>query len=262
MKTLPRVSASSVAAALPGFVLLLVPLVLLVIRSFVVRSPLTGESEWTLHWYFKLWENGALTAALLSSLWIGLWSSLISTVLGTLAALSLARSGGFPGKKLLDSILQIPLVLPEIVMGIALLIWFVFLSVTLGSLSVVLAHVTFSVSYVVLTVRARLEGFDTSLEDAARDLGASSWQVFRRVTFPLILPAMISGALMAFTLSFDDFLITFFVSGVGVDTLPLRVYSMIRFGVSPELNALSTLLLGVTVLLAGLGFKKSGATPG
>lgn len=262
MKALPRVTVSSVAAALPGFVLLLVPLVLLVIRSFVVRSPLTGESEWTLQWYFKLWENGALTAALLSSLWIGLCSALISTGIGTLAALTLARAGEFPGKKLVDSILQIPLVLPEIVMGIALLIWFVFLSVTLGSLSVILAHVTFSVSYVVLTVRARLEGFDTSLEDAARDLGASSWQVFRRVTFPLILPAVISGALMAFTLSFDDFLITFFVSGVGVDTLPLRVYSMIRFGVSPELNALSTLLLGVTVLLAGLGFKKSGPTSG
>ena len=262
MKSLPRTTVPAIAAAFPGFALLLVPLVLLVVRSFLVRSPLTGESEWTLHWYLKLWENGALTSALLSSLWIGFCSALISTALGTGAALSLARSGDFPGKKLLDSVLQIPLVLPEIVMGIALLIWFVFLSVTLGSLSVILAHVTFSVSYVVLTVRARLEGFDSSLEDAARDLGAGSWQVFRRVTFPLILPAVISGALMAFTLSFDDFLITFFVSGVGVDTLPLRVYSMIRFGVSPELNALSTLLLGVTVLLAGLGFKKSGSAAG
>jgi spermidine/putrescine transport system permease protein len=258
MKVLPRVSTSALAAALPGFVLLLVPLLLLVLRSFLVRDLLTGGSEWTLVWYGKLFENGALGAALASSLWIGAWSSLISTAIGTVAALALARGGNFKGRQVLDSLIQIPLVLPEIVMGLSLLIWFVFLNLTLGNVSVILAHVTFSVSYVILTVGARLEGFDHSLEDAARDLGATPFQVFRRVTFPLILPAIISGALMAFTLSFDDFLITFFVAGVGTDTLPLRVYSMIRFGVSPELNALSTVILGVTVLLAGLGFKKVG----
>lgn len=257
MRALPRISLAAAAAALPGFVLLLVPLILLVLRSFLVRDLATGESEWTLAWYGKLLENGALGAAVLSSLWIGMWSSLISTLIGTFAALSLSRGRAFKGRQILDSLIQVPLVLPEIVMGLSLLIWFVFLNLTLGTFSVILAHVTFSVSYVILTVGARLEGFDRSLEDAARDLGATPFQVFKRVTFPLILPAVVSGALMAFTLSFDDFLITFFVAGVGTDTLPLRVYSMIRFGVSPELNALSTVMLGVTVLLAGFGFKKT-----
>ncbi len=259
MKVLPKVSLGAVFAALPGFLILILPLVLLVIRSFIFKDLASGESTWTIEWYHRLFQNEVLGLAVTSSLWIGFWSSAISTFLGTFAALSLARSGPFRGKSLIESLIQLPLVLPEIVMGLSLLIWFVFLSLTLGTFSVVLAHVTFSVSYVILTVRARLEGFDRSLEDAARDLGATSFQVFTRVTLPLIMPAVISGALMAFTLSFDDFLITFFVSGVGTDTLPLRVYSMIRFGVSPELNALSTVLLGVTVVLAGFGFKKSVA---
>jgi spermidine/putrescine transport system permease protein len=256
MKTLPRLSFTSLLAATPGYLVLLSPLVLLVIRSFVVKDFSTGETTWSLHWYQKLFEHEAIGAALVSSLWIAIVSAGISTLIGTLGALALVRSGSFPGKRVLEALIQVPLSLPEIVMGLSLLIWFVFLNVTLGVFSVILAHVTFSVSYVALTVRARLQGFDRSLEDAARDLGATRFQVFWRITLPLILPALVSGALMAFTLSFDDFLITYFVSGVGTDTLPLRVYSMIRFGVSPELNALSTLLLLVTVFFAALGLRQ------
>jgi spermidine/putrescine transport system permease protein len=140
-------------------------------------------------------------------------------------------------------------VLPEIVQGLSLLVWFVALRVTLGATSIVLAHITFSVSYVLLTVKSRLQTFDETLEEAARDLGASTWQTFRFVTFPLVAPAVLSGGLMAFTLSFDDFLITFFTAGPGSETLPVRIYSMIKFGVSPEIHALSTVLLVATAAL-------------
>jgi spermidine/putrescine transport system permease protein len=143
------------------------------------------------------------------------------------------------------------------VLGLSLLIWFVLLRITLGSFSIILAHITFSVSYVIITVKARLDGFDYSLEEAAQDLGASPWQTFWRVTFPLIWPGVLSGALMAFTLSFDDFLITFFTAGVGSDTLPLKIYAMIKFGVSPEINALSTLMLGATLVMILAFFRPS-----
>jgi spermidine/putrescine transport system permease protein len=261
MKAHPRVTLSALSMALPGYLLLLLPLTVLVWRSFLVKDFATGQVEWSLAWYQKLLGNPELGAALVSSFWIACVSSLISTLLGTIAALGLAKSQHFFGKGIIESLIRVPLALPEIVMGLSLLIWFVFLSLTLGTFSVILAHVTFSVSYVVLTVRARMEGFDRSLEDAARDLGATRFQVFLRITMPLILPAVISGALMAFTLSFDDFLITYFVSGVGTDTLPLRVYSMIRFGVSPELNALSTVLLVLTTAIAGYGLRKTIKSP-
>ena len=145
--------------------------------------------------------------------------------------------------------------MPEIVLGLALLVWFVLLRVTLGVFSIILAHITFSMSYVIITVKARLHGFDESLEEAAWDLGATGWQTFWRVTLPLIWPGILSGALMAFTLSFDDFLITFFTAGVGSDTLPLKIYSMVKFGISPEINALSTIMLGVTLMMVVLFFR-------
>jgi spermidine/putrescine transport system permease protein len=192
------------------------------------------------------------------SLWVGFWATLVSTVLGTSAALAVERYR-FPGRKAFDAITHVPLIMPEIVLGLSMLIWFVLLRITLGSFSIILAHITFSVSYVIITVKARLDGFDYSLEEAARDLGASPWQTFRRVTFPLIWPGVLSGALMAFTLSFDDFLITFFTAGVGSDTLPLKIYAMIKFGVSPEINALSTLMLGTTLLLVVMFFKPGKA---
>ena len=238
-----------------GFLLLYVPLVVLVVGSF--RAPVIEGGGWTLAWYGKVFANGAILDALSISVCVGFWSMLISTLLGTAAALALVRTQ-FPGRRLLDALTHVPLIMPEIVLGLALLIWFVLLRIALGPFSIILAHVTFSMSYVIITVKARLRGFDRSLEEAARDLGASSWQTFRRVTFPLIRPGVLSGALMAFTLSFDDFLITFFTAGVGSDTLPLKIYSMIKFGVSPEINALSTLMLGTTIVLVMAVFRRPG----
>jgi spermidine/putrescine transport system permease protein len=146
----------------------------------------------------------------------------------------------------------LPLVLPELVLGIASLIWFATLRLTLGTQSIVLAHATFAVSYVVVTVRASLRDFDPALIDAARDLGCTPAQAYRKVVLPLILPGMVGGGLMAFTLSFDDFLISFFTAGVGADTLPMRLYSMIRFGLNEEMYALSALLILATVAAVGV----------
>ncbi len=232
-----------------GFLLLYIPLAALVIYSFLGAKGIPGgEQEWTLDWYRKLAANREVLHALNMSLHVGLWSTLGATVLGTSAALALKRTR-FPGRKILDALTYVPLIMPEIVLGLSLLIWFVLLQMTLGVVSIILAHITFCISYVIITVKARLHGFDESLEEAARDLGATPWDTFWRVTFPLIWPGVLSGGLMAFTLSFDDFLITFFTAGVGSDTLPLKIYSMIKFGVTPEINALSTIMLGVTFVM-------------
>ena len=232
-----------------GFLILYVPLICMAIYSFLTQAGGVDQPrEWTLEWYRSLASNTEVLDALNMSLIVGFWSTLFATCLGTCAALAITRTR-FPGRKVFDVLTYIPLIMPEIVLGIALLIWFVLLQVTLGAVSIILAHVTFCMSYVIITVKARLHGFDESLEEAARDLGATPWKTFWKVTFPLISPGILSGALMAFTLSFDDFLITFFTAGVGSDTLPLKIYSMIKFGVSPEINALSTLIMLATLIL-------------
>lgn len=238
-----------------AFLLLYVPLVSMVIYSFLGPSNGPGSpNQWTLDWYRKIGNNTAVLDSFKMSLWVGSWATILSTIIGTAAALAVERYR-FPGRKTFDAITHVPLIMPEIVLGLSMLIWFVLLRITLGSFSIILAHITFSVSYVIITVKARLDGFDYALEEAARDLGANSWQTFVRVTFPLIWPGVLSGALMAFTLSFDDFLITFFTAGVGSDTLPLKIYAMIKFGVTPEINALSTLMLGATLLMVVTFFK-------
>lgn len=235
-----------------GFLLLYNPLGALVMDSFLTQRP--GPRTWTLQWYTLLFSNTMILEAFYTSLMIGFWTMLISTLIGTLAALGLRRQSFF-GRKFMDVLTYVPLIMPEIVMGLALLIWFVFLRMTLGTLSTIFAHVTFSVSYVIITVKTRLTYFDETLEEAAFDLGASNRQTFQKITLPLIFPGILSGALMAFTLSFDDFLITFFTAGVGSDTLPIKIYSMIKFGVSPEINALSTLMLGATLILVPVLFQ-------
>lgn len=240
-----------------AFFLLYLPLAVMSVYSFL--KPIGGPGTplgFSLDGYRMVFENRAILLALRMSLFVGVLSTLISTVIGTAAALVIQRAR-FPGRRILDTVTYMPLVMPEIVLGLALLIWFVLLRVTLGLVSLVLAHVTFSLSYVVITVRSRLQGMDQSVEEAAFDLGANAWNVFLRVTLPLIWPGILSGALMAFTLSFDDFLISFFTAGPGSDTLPLKVYSMIKFGISPELHALSTLMLGFTVLAVTLAFQWS-----
>ena len=181
-------------------------------------------------------------------------STFVATLLGTLAALGLHRFH-FRGKNIFEALILTPLLVPEIVFGLALLVWFVALGMTLGKVSIILAHITFSVSYVILTVKARLYDSDLRFEEAASDLGATLWQTFWRVTLPLIWPGVASGALLAFTLSFDDFVITYFTAGVGSDTLPVKLYSMIRYGLSPKVDALSSLIFVFTFLVVFIVFR-------
>jgi spermidine/putrescine transport system permease protein len=235
----PRRRPFLVAYTAVVMLFLYVPLIALSVSSFRGGPTL-------FHWYTKAFSDPQLLLALRNSLLIGLGTTAFSSVLGTLAALGL-RKERFWGRVAFESLLNLPLVLPEIVMGLAMLVWFVFLNITLGLFSVVLAHTTFTVSYVTLIILARLKGMDPLLEEAAADLGATPWKTFWRVTFPLLLPAVVSGALLSFTLSFDDFLITFFTAGVGSDTLPVRIYSMMRFGVTPEINAISSAVLFLTL---------------
>src|SRR5512144_698968 len=180
-----------------------------------------------------------------NSLLIALTASIVSTVLGTMAGFALHRR---PSRFLAGLVLA-PIAIPEILMGVSLLIFFVLLNFTLGLVSVTLAHIAFCIGFVAIVVRSRLAGMDESLTEAARDCGATPAQAFRLVTLPLILPAIIAGALMAFTLSIDDFVITFFTAGAGTTTLPLEIYSMIKIAVTPEVNAVSTLLMLLTLAL-------------
>lgn len=243
------------------FFLLYLPILLLMIFSF-----LTNDFEFTFQWYNKIFYNRQILDSFYVSLIVGFWSTLGATVLGTSGALALFHYQGrttaltppnisTTGKKLVEALSYVPLVMPEIVLGLSLLVWFVTLRLDLGVLTITISHITLCVSYVVISVKARLQDFDHSLEEAAHDLGATSWIVFWKITFPLIWPGIFSGALMAFTLSFDDFLVTFFTSGVGSDTLPLRIYAMLKFGMSPEINALSTLMIFATLILVALFLK-------
>lgn len=205
----------------------------------------------TLEWYRKLVGDAALHQALSNSLAIAGVSTLGATLLGLGAAVGLERRR-FQGQALVESALILLLVVPEVMLGVALLLWFVLLRVPLGLLTVTIAHTAFNLPLVTMMIRARLQRLDSGLEDAARDLGATPWTAFRRITLPLLSPAILGAALMAFTVSLDDFIVTFFTAGPGATTLPLKVYSMIKSGVSPEINALSALLVIVSMVLVAL----------
>jgi spermidine/putrescine transport system permease protein len=199
-------------------------------------------------WYGELLRDQSILNAFYNSLTVGIVSTAIATVIGTFTALALTRYD-FRGKGFTDTTIYAATVMPEIVVGVSLLVFFVAASFPLGITTIIIAHVAFNISFVTIVVRARLSGMDRSIEEAAQDLGATPVNTFLRVTLPLILPGVMAGALLAFTLSFDDFVITFFVSGVGSSTLPLKIYSMIKFGVSPVINALSTVILISTMIL-------------
>ena len=231
------------------FLFLYIPIVILIIYSFNESSQIGLWTGFSLRWYGELLRNESVLDALKLSLWVAVWSTLISTILGTLTALALERHR-FWGKVTYDAILYLPIIIPDIVMALSTLLFFVVLGVALSRYTILIAHVAFNISFVAIVVRARLADMSSTLEEAAADLGANEWQTFRRVTLPLLMPGIVSGALLAFTLSLDDFVITFFVAGPGSTTLPVRVYSMIRFGLTPEVNAVSTLMfLGSTLLV-------------
>ena len=233
-----------------GLAFLYIPIIILIIYSFNASKFSSRWGGFSLQWYQVMLEDRALWQAMRNTLIIATANSGISTVLGTLAALGLKRYQGKWGHTL-HNLLHLPIIIPDIVQGVALLMLFVFLNMTLGLSSVILAHASFSISFVALVVLARLENFDTRIEEAAIDLGANRFQVFWLVLLPNIYPGIIAGALLAFTLSVDDFVITFFTSGVGSTTLPLKIYSMIKFGITPEINAVSTLLVTFSILAVG-----------
>ncbi|GIK57691.1 MAG: ABC transporter permease [Chloroflexi bacterium] len=231
------------------FLFLYLPILILVIYSFNANKVVGVWTGFTADWYRVLFNNQAMISAFKVSMWVATWSTLISTILGTLAALSLERYR-YRGKLPFDAVMYLPIIIPDIVMALSALLFFVIVAIPLSRYTILIAHVAFNISFVAVIVRSRLADMDHNLEEAAADLGANEWTAFRRITLPLLMPAIVSGALLAFTLSLDDFVITFFVSGPGSTTLPVRVYSMIKFGVTPEVNAISTLmLLGSTFLV-------------
>jgi len=222
------------------------PIVIMVLFSFDESRLAVQWTGFTFKWYEVLFQDEAIGQALLNSLIVGSISVAFAGVMGTLAAVGLSRQH-FRGKTLFRGLLFLPIIIPEIAMAVSALTLFVAMGLSLSLSTIIVSHVVFCIAYVSLVVMGRLEGLDPRLEEAAQDLGASPVMVFFRVTLPLIMPGIVAGCLMAFVLSLDDFIITQFTAGVGSTTLPLRIYSLVKFGVSPEINALSTLMIVATI---------------
>ncbi len=237
-----------------GYIFLYAPIVLLIIFSF--NDSRFASAKWagfSLRWYGELFHNEAIGIALKNSLIISISATFISVIFGTMVALAMERYS-FKGQLVFDSLLYLPIIIPDIAMAVMLLLFFVLVKLPLGRYTVIISHIAFDISFVAIVVRARLSQLDRSLEEAAQDLYANHWETFRRVTLPLLMPGILGGALLAFTLSLDDFVITFFTSGPGATTLPLRIYSMVKLGVTPEINALSSIMLFSSILLVFLSF--------
>jgi len=227
------------------YLFLYLPLVLVVVFSF---NDSKLNAEWvgfTWKWYGKLLHNREMLGAAMNSLIIATVSAGVATILGTLAGMAMNQYR----LRLLQLLVLAPIAMPEILMGVSLLVLFIMVNMTLGLMSIMLAHITFCIGFVALSVQARMSSMDPALVEAARDLGASPWRCFREITLPLLMPGILAGALMAFTLSIDDFVITFFTAGVGSSTLPLQIYSMVKIAVTPEVNAVSTLLMLLTLVV-------------
>jgi len=233
------------------FIFIYAPILVLVIYSFNSSRLVSVWEGFTFDWYAKLFQDEAIGKALKNTLVVALSSTVISTVFGTMVALVMERYE-FWGKLPFDALLYLPIIIPDIAMAVMLLLFFVMTQIPLSLMTIVISHVAFNISFVAVVVRARLADFDRSLEEAAMDLGANEFQTFWRVTLPLLMPGILGGALLAFTLSVDDFVITFFTAGIGSTTLPLRIYSMVKLGITPEINALSTMMLLASMLLVGL----------
>jgi len=253
-----RLSPFNVVSLTLGFVFLYMPMLILVIYSFNASKLVTVWAGFSTKWYGELLSNDAFLDAAWVTLRVSVVSSTIATILGTMAAYVLVRGGRFFGRTLFSGMIYAPLVMPEVITGLSLLLLFIGVGLDRGVLTIVLAHTTFSMCFVSVVVSSRLMTFDRSLEEAALDLGASALQAFRLVTLPIIAPAVISGWLLAFTLSLDDLVIASFTSGPSATTLPMKIWSSVRLGVSPEINALSTILIGLVtigVIAASIGSK-------
>ncbi|MDR2426740.1 MAG: ABC transporter permease subunit [Endomicrobium sp.] len=227
------------------FIFLYAPIGIVILFSFNSSRRNIVFEDFTLKWYVEMFSNEALLDSFFTTLIIASASTLIAAVIGTLTAIAMFRYK-FKGKTMIDALLYVPMVIPEIVLGISLLSSFALAHVPLGFISLIIAHATFSIPFVVFTVKARLSGFDRSLEEAAMDLGANRIRVLTGITIPVILPGIISGAALAFTLSIDDFIISFFTTGASTITFPLKVMESVRSGIRPDVYALSTLIMLAT----------------
>lgn len=231
-----------------GFAFLYIPILLLVIFSFNESKLVTVWAGWSTKWYSALLENQALKDAAWVTIRVGLVSATVATALGTLAAITLVRMGRFSGRTLFSGMIFAPLVMPEVIIGLSLLLLFVAMGLDRGFWTITLAHITFTMCYAAVVVQARLQDFDKSVEEAAMDLGATPINTFFQVTLPIIAPSVISAWLLSFTLSLDDLVISSFATGPGATTLPMKIYSQVRLGVTPEINAISTILIGVVTI--------------
>ena len=231
-----------------GFAFLYIPMIILVIFSFNASKLVTVWAGFSTRWYGELMHNEAFLNAAWVTLKVAVFSSTLATVLGTMAAYVMVRGGRFLGRTLFSGMIYAPLVMPEVITGLSLLLLFIGIGLDRGVLTIVLAHTTFSMCYVSVVVSSRLATFDRSLEEAALDLGCSGMEAFRLVTLPIIAPAVISGWLLAFTLSLDDLVIASFTSGPSSTTLPIKIFSAVRLGVSPEINALSTIMIAIVTV--------------
>jgi putrescine transport system permease protein len=256
-----RRGAGALFAALAfGYAFLYAPIVLLVVYSFNASRLVTVWAGFSTRWYGELWQNDAIRGAALTSLAVAVASATVALVLGTLAGFALSRYRRFRGRTLFGLLVTAPMVMPEVITGLSLLLLFVASGQLIGwpaergIATITLAHATFSMAFVAIVVESRLAGFDRSVEEAALDLGARPWKVFLVITLPLIAPSLVTGWLLAFTLSLDDLVIASFVSGPAATTLPMVIFSSVRLGVSPQINALATIFIVVVmslVLIAG-----------
>ena len=257
MKTFSRFNLTAITL---GLAFLYAPIVLLVIYSFNASKLVTVWGGWSAKWYGELMNDQALLDAAWVTLRVALLSATVATVLGTMAAVALVRFGRFKGRSLFSGMIYAPLVMPDVITGLSLLLLFVSLNLARGFWTIVLAHITFSMCYVAVVIQSRLVTFDRSLEEAALDLGCPPLKTFFVITLPIIFPAVVAGWMLGFTLSLDDLVIASFTTGPGATTLPMKIYSQVRLGVTPEINAVCTILIGIVatgVIIASIASKRA-----
>ena len=260
-----KLSRFNIASLTLGLAFLYLPIVILVIYSFNGSRLVTVWGGWSLRWYHEFFNDKAMIDAAWMSVRVAAASATVATLLGTLAAVALSRGEGFRGRPLFSGMLYAPLVMPEVITGLSLLLLFVALNAERGFWTVVVAHTTLTMCFVAVVVQARLGSLDKSLEEAAMDLGCDPVRAFLMVTLPLIIPSIAAGWMLAFTLSLDDLVIASFTTGPGSATLPIRIYSEVRLGVKPEINAICTLviaLIAVVIVVASLASKLSSEGKG
>ncbi|MEI2807794.1 ABC transporter permease [Albidovulum sp.] len=251
------------AALAAGFLAFLyLPIGVLVAYSFNAGNIVMVWTGFSTDWYARAFANADIRQAALNSLVVALTATAIATVCATLAALAMARGGRFRGQEACLGLITLPLMVPEIVTAVAVLVFFSNIGLNLGLGNVIIAHVTFCIPFAFMPIRARLAGMDTTLEQASRDLYASEWETFRLVTLPLLMPGVLAGAMLSFVVSMDDFIITLMVAGAGDTTLPVYIYSMIRQGITPEVNAVSSILLVISILVVIAYWFTTRKTPG